>query len=216
MFLKCGPAAAELKAEADRLKWLAGRVKVPSVVAFVAQDGQEFLLTHALEGRDGTEIGQKDPGTVVVLLAAELRGWHAQPIVECPFDQGLAVMISRARTRTEQGLVDESDFDEERRGQSAVDLLQHLDRDRPTTEDRVLTHGDPCLPNVIFHDKECAGLVDCGRAGIADRYQDLALAARSIEGNLGKSWVQPFFQHYGLSEVDEEKLAFYRLLDEFF
>ena len=215
-FLKCGPINSGLKEEACRLKWLSGRVRVSSVIAFVAEEDREFLLTEALIGRDGTEAGRENPEAVVVGLAQELQVWHSQPVAGCPFDQGLAVQIELARTRTQNGLVDEDDFDEERRGRSAMELLEQLDRDRPETEDQVLTHGDPCLPNVIFNGTECVGFIDCGRAGVAGRYQDIALAARSIRRNLGEKWVQPFFEHYGLLKVDERKLAFYRLLDEFF
>jgi len=61
-----------------------------------------------------------------------------------------------------------------------------------------------------------SGFVDCANAGIADRYQDLALCARSVADNLGVEWVQPLFARYGLDQPDESKLAYYQLLDEFF
>lgn len=51
--------------------------------------------------------------------------------------------------------------------------------------------------------------------GSVIRYQDLALAARSIERNLGQAWVKPFFEVYGV-EPDEQRMKFYCLLDEFF
>lgn len=91
----------------------------------------------------------------------------------------------------------------------------------PTDEDLVFTHGDFCLPNIILDrgtngDVRIAGLVDCGRAGIADRYQDIALAVRSIVYNFGDIWVAPFLESYGLPQPHEEKLRFFTLLDEFF
>ncbi len=51
---------------------------------------------------------------------------------------------------------------------------------------------------------------------MADRYQDLALAARSIAYNFGAEWIKPFLDAYGLTEIDPAKIAFYKLLDEFF
>jgi len=61
-----------------------------------------------------------------------------------------------------------------------------------------------------------SGFVDCGNAGIADPYQDLALCARSVAHNLGEEWVPVLFARYGLDHVDERKVAYYQLLDEFF
>ncbi|HLX56069.1 MAG TPA: phosphotransferase, partial [Ktedonobacteraceae bacterium] len=58
--------------------------------------------------------------------------------------------------------------------------------------------------------------IDWGRAGIADRYQDLALAARSLAYNFGPGWESLLWEAYGLQTVDAAKIAFYRLLDEFF
>ena len=51
---------------------------------------------------------------------------------------------------------------------------------------------------------------------LADRGWDLALCARSVAADLGEEWVQPLFARYGLDRVDQDKLAYYQLLDEFF
>src|SRR5439155_1556483 len=86
-----------------------------------------------------------------------------------------------------------------------TDLFHELVATRPAGEDLVLTHGDYCLPNVILRgptlgNPGLAGFVDVGRAGLADRYRDLALASRSIAANLGAAWVAPFFAHYGAGD----------------
>ena len=107
-------------------------------------------------------------------------------------------------------------FEAKRLGRSARDLYSEVLRSRPTQEDLVFTHGDYCLPNVTIAGDTVSGFVDWGRAGIADRYQDLALCARSIGANLGPEWVPALFGNYGLSIIDDQKLSFYELLDEFF
>jgi aminoglycoside 3'-phosphotransferase-2 len=112
--------------------------------------------------------------------------------------------------------VDETDFDDRRVGRSAAELFTLLESMPPPEADVVVTHGDACLPNIMATADGFGGYVDCGRLGVADRYQDLALAARSIAFNLGEQWVVPFFQAYGVPTPDEGKRTYYELLDEFF
>ena len=218
LFLKMGAASqiSGLRAEKERLEWLAGRVAVPEVIAFAMEDDGEFLLLSSLPGANGVEAGHVHPKEITAGLAHALKRFHIQFVERCPFDQSVNAQVRRARQRIAKGLVDESDFDDERIGWSAAEVLAQVIASRPDHEARVITHGDPCLPNVIFAGAEFAGFVDCGRAGVADPYQDLALAARSITFNLGASWVEGFFREYGIAEPDERKLAFYRLLDELF
>jgi aminoglycoside 3'-phosphotransferase-2 len=217
-YLKSGPVDEidGLTGEADRLRWLAGRIHVPQVVALERVTDNEYLLLTGLPGVNGLDAGREWPQQVAAGMARALRSLHAQPVDDCPFDHSLAVRIEHARQRVRAGLVDESDFDEERIGLSAREVLAELEACRPAVEARTLTHGDACLPNVIFDETGFVGFVDCGRFGVADPYQDLALAARSIGSSLGSKWVSIFFEHYGLSAPDPRKLAFYRLLDEFF
>ena len=150
------------------------------------------------------------------LLADALRGLHALPVAVCPFDQRLASRLQAAQARVEAGRVDADDFDDERLGQSAQQVFAELRATRPDHEDLVVSHGDACLPNLLAVEGRFSGFIDCGRLGVADRYQDLALAARSLVHNFGDTrWVASLFRSYGVVP-DERRLAFYRLLDEFF
>lgn len=56
-----------------------------------------------------------------------------------------------------------------------------------------------------------------GRGGVADRYQDIALAVRSIRHNLkSEKFVELFLDAYELKNVDFSKIDYYILLDELF
>ena len=218
IFLKCSPLTAcdVLAEEAKRLDWLQRRLSVPRVISFSTHDGWEYLVTTALAGVNGVDAGSKDPAIVVNGLANALSQLHARAVDGCPFDERRDARVARAYARLQNGCVDETDFDEERHGLTAAQVWNELETHPPLSEEPVLTHGDPCLPNILFDGERVTGFVDCGRVGLADAYQDLALASRSIAGNLGEKWVEPFFTMYGLHALDDQKLRFYRLLDEFF
>lgn len=212
-----GVPVSTLLQERERLRWFAGRVPVPTVVGYEATGTHEYLAMTRLPGIPMSDPDALlHPGRVVDLLARALRELHALPVRECPFNMTLPVTLRLAREQVEAGGVDEDDFDDERRGRGAVDLFNELVRTRPTREDVVVTHGDACLPNFILNGEYVEGLIDLGRAGLADRHADLALTHRSLIRNLDEAHAERFLDLYGREWVDEGKLAYYRLLDEFF
>jgi aminoglycoside phosphotransferase len=207
----------EPQAEAERLRWLRGRLPAPELL-YASDDGlRSYLLTAELPGADATDDRWlADPARLVGLLAAGLRLIHGQPIEGCPFDQGLDAELAQAAANVAARAVDADGFDAERAGRSPASLLAELLATRPPAEDLVLIHGDYCLPNVVIAEWRLSGFIDLGRCGVADRYHDLAQAARSVRRNLGGRWVEPFFAAYGIAQPDEERLRYYQLLDELF
>jgi aminoglycoside 3'-phosphotransferase-2 len=217
------PGGRPLFDEAERLSWMhAVGLPVPAVLQYHEWKGREYLLLTAVPGADASVPRPPEQhGAIVAALAAGLRTLHATNISACPFDQSRRVRMAAAESHVRAGLVREDDFDAARQGRTAVDLYSELVARSPASEDRVFTHGDYCLPNVLLIEDgaggfRVSGFVDCANAGIADRYQDLALCARSVADNLGPEWVQPLFARYGLDGVDESKVDYYQLLDEFF
>jgi len=103
-----------------------------------------------------------------------------------------------------------------RAGWSADQLLAEVRAAVPDMEDLAFTHGDFCLPNVLVQGGEVTGMVDWGRAGVADRYQDIALLLRSFDANAGGELDAVLCREYGLARLDWRGIEFYRLLDEFF
>lgn len=212
-----GPSATTLQQERERLRWLSGRLPVPGVLGYERTATHEYLAMTRLKG-----IPMSDPDALlhpermVGLLARALRELHALPVRDCPFNATLNVTLHHARERVAAGLVDEGDFDEARQGRSAVSLFNELARTRPTHEDLVVTHGDPCLPNLIVSGEYVEGLVDVGRLGIADRHADVALAYRSAKRNMNGDYGEQFLDAYGRELVDLDKIAYYMLLDELF
>jgi aminoglycoside 3'-phosphotransferase II len=218
--LKIEPASpvGELAGEAARLEWLGRQgLPCPKIVAFESEPERSLLIMSRLPGADlASSVGELPPQRIVEILANALKRMHAIDPAACPFDHRLDIRIEDARARVEAGEVDEEDFDDERMGRTAESLLEDLYRLKPASEELVVTHGDACLPNFTAGKGAFTGFIDCGRLGLADRHQDLALACWSIRHNLGEEWVRPFLAAYGGVPVEEGKLRYYRLLDEFF
>lgn len=207
---------SDLREEKLRLEWLSRKLPVPEVRMFASDAMRDYLLISEIEGIPASdECFHAEPQKTIEQLAKAMKAIHALPIANCPFDATLDVKIELARRNLELKLVDESDFDEERQGRTAVDLFRELVATKPKDEDLVFTHGDFCLPNIILKNGRVSGFIDLGRAGIADRYQDIALLYRSIKYNFGAKW-QPFLFETLEIEPDFEKIEFYTLLDEFF
>lgn len=209
----------DLYPEVSRLLWLQGRLPVPEIIYWAEDDTRQYLLISAIPGLVLYDESIRDQLPDLMRLYAEaLHQIHAVSIEGCPFDGRLDVKIAQAAQRLKIGAIDEDNFDPERRDRTAQSAFRELLATRPKNEDLVFTHGDYCTPNILIDPDTMTlnGLIDWGRAGIADRYQDLALAARSIDYNFGAEWIKPFYDAYRLSEVDQAKIAFYKLLDEFF
>ena len=217
------PGVHPLFDEAERMGWMhAVGLPVPAVLQYHEWKGHEYLLLTAVPGTAASATRPDDErGAVVAALAAGMRMLHATNISACPFDQSSRTRIAAAEARVRAGSVREDDFDASRLGKSAKDLYAELVATGPPSEERRFTHGDYCLPNVLLVEDgtggfQVSGFVDCGNAGVADPYQDLALCARSVEDNFGAEWVPTLFAKYGLDRVDDAKLGYYQLLDEFF
>ncbi|KAF1720927.1 APH(3') family aminoglycoside O-phosphotransferase [Pseudoxanthomonas wuyuanensis] len=213
-----GAFAEELREEHERIGWLTAqtRIPVPEVISYASTSNATILLTKALVGRNAADAASADPTTIVAEMARALRELHAIAPEDCPFDERLHLRLKQALARMEAGLVDEEDFDQARQGMRVRDVYEQLLSRIPAAEQLVVTHGDACPENFIFRGDAFVGFIDCGRVGLADKYQDLALASRNIDALFGPELADQFFIEYGEPNPSPVKIEYYRILDEFF
>lgn len=217
VFLKAERAhdLAELPGEYDRLSWLTTMgFKSPRVVDTSLENGRYWLLMTAVPGNDLTHYTD-DPETFIRVYSQGLKRIHALDPRNCPFDHGIEARIIEAERRVQAGLVDEDDFDTDHVGWTAQQVLDWVKANRPVETTPIVTHGDPSAPNILATDGRFSGMVDCGRAGKADLWQDLSIACRSIRYNVGEQHIAPFLALYGV-DWDEQKYRFFTSLDELF
>jgi aminoglycoside phosphotransferase len=211
--------------EAARLAWLGEQgFPAPGVIEVGAGPDLAWLVTTAIEGRSAAlPWSAADRGAVLDVLADFARALHSVPAATCPFDRTLAVSLPRIRAGALAGRVDLDDLDNAHAGWTARQLLDKLDATPPPEEEHIVVcHGDLSLDNILIapDGRSLAGVLDVGRLGTADRWLDLAVLLRNLGGEC-PGWKPDsrhagrFLRRYGLAEVDERRLSYYRLLDEF-
>ncbi len=201
--------------------WLNGKLPVPEVYYCAEKNGTEYLLMSGIAGKTLSDPDVlADPERTAKMVAQAMKMVHSVSITDCTFDRTLRTVIAEAKQRAHLGLVDEYDFDTINRGKTASEVIDEIESMLPIVEDPVFTHGDFCLPNILVENEKISGFIDMERAGVADRYQDIALALRSFAYNIGKEKAAPFLstfiESYGLSTADLKKIRLYQMIDELF
>ncbi|MDV3250915.1 aminoglycoside 3'-phosphotransferase [Devosia sp. BK] len=217
LFLKAEPAheLSELSQELLRLDYLAEMgFPAPRIVDEVTADAFNWLLMTEVKGRDLTHLVDQ-PQVLIQVLADGLKRLHALDPAQCLFEHSIDQRLRDGEANMLAGRVDETDFDDRHESWTARQVYDWLQANRPAETDRVVTHGDASLPNFLAHEGRFSGIVDCARLGVADRWQDLALACWSLEFNGGMDMVHAFLDAYGV-QFDAERYRFYCALDELF
>jgi len=215
-YAKIGPTGA-LGADRTLLTWLSGKLPVPELLYYNSELDRDCLLMSAIEGEQAaSDRCLAAPERTVMLYAEALRLIHAVPTAGCPIDRRLDNALNEAAERVRLGLIDMADFEPANLGVTPEELLAELRDNRPTQEDLVFTHGDYCMPNLLLKDGAVSGIIDWVRGGIADRYQDIGLAARSLAHNGLRELIPLFLSTYGIDERDEARIRYYIKLDELF
>lgn len=76
---------------------------------------------------------------------------------------------------------------------------------------KVLVHGDACLPNFIFQGDNFSGYIDLGDSMVASPEIDFSAAIWSLQYNLGTGYGAMFLKKYGVENVTEELVEKLRL-----
>ncbi|MBV8037724.1 MAG: aminoglycoside 3'-phosphotransferase [Pelomonas sp.] len=221
LYLKQGRAqtAQALADEMARLRWLAGRMPAAPLVHFECTGHQAWLLTQAVPGLTAHEWLQRRPDRapqIVAELARGLARLHALPALHCPFQSPLEQRLALARQRLDAGLIDADDFDDARQGWTPDAVWRSLQSLLPLAIDPVVTHGDYSLDNILLdEDFRITGLIDLGRLGVADRYQDLAILWNCL-AEFGRDVQAQLWPACGIDTPDARKLDFFLCLDECF
>lgn len=218
--------AVELAGERDRLRWLAGKaIACPELLDWQENEHGASLVMGAVPGVPAVMLSGDDLLGAWPSMAEHLAALHALPADDCPFEKSISTMFARAVDVVARDAVNPDFLPDEDRNRPARKLLARVEAELPLRlaqekQDRVLCHGDPCMPNFMVDPQtlRCTGLIDLGRLGTADPYSDLTLMLANAEENwrTGAEAEKAFdilFSTVKKEAPDRGRLAFYLRLD---
>ena len=228
LVLKIQPNGITAENEYLMMRWLAGKLPVPKIIEYSKTNKHSFLLMSKCSGIIACDGGLMNrPTYQAELLAGVLHDIWSIDYSKCPADWTLDRKLLEAEQNVISGNVDVAMSEPETFGPKGFKdpetLLYWLQTNRPD-EEVVLSHGDFCLPNILFSNGELSGLIDLGRTGKADKWCDIALCYRSLKNNYSGRYsgmpVRNFDDRLLFSAIgikpDWERIRYYILLDELF
>lgn len=179
----------------------------PEVICYLSDD-HDWLLTMAAAGEDCLhENYLSQPQRLCDTIAYALRRLHEMDHSGCPVPDRTAEYLAAAENNYHTGNDDRSLFPHSFGYRSAEEAHMVLMRYRDTLQDRVLLHGDYCLPNILLDNWKFSAFIDVGRGGVGDRHIDIFWGAWTLWFNLKTNrYRERFLDAYGRDEVELEKL----------
>nr|WP_090156518.1 APH(3'') family aminoglycoside O-phosphotransferase [Dyadobacter soli] len=215
-----------LEGEYLRTDWLSGQqIGSAQVQDWSKTDQYACLVTSCVSGVSASALSPADLLKAWPSIAEKFWQLHQLPSESCPFERRLLQVVATAEDVISRNAVNRDFLDDADKDTPAEKLLDPIRPQIPLrieqeTADLVVCHGDACMPNIMVDPKTlvCTGIIDLGRLGLADRYQDLAL----MTGNTRETWqderqaekaLQILFKTQNIPIPDLERLAFYLKLD---
>ena len=226
MVLKIENESESVRKQVEIMKWLESKIPVPKVIEFEEENAQSYLLMSRVVGEMSCdEYYLERPEVLVRALADGLKMLWNIDVSGCPRERDLEEVLKEARYQVENNLVDldnvETDTFGENGFESPKHLLEWLENNKPSYEP-AFSHGDYCLPNVLLEGGQIKGFIDLDRAGICDKWNDIALCYRSLKHNFAGLYGGKIYEDFDPCilfdaleiEPNWEKIKYYLLLDE--
>jgi len=208
------PTTFSVRREARLIDWASGYLNVPDLLLVAESHEAEFMITRAVPGEPLYQrIDAKQP--VIGLFQEALRRLSAVPAERCPFDAGAAFRLQELAYLIGHNLhAEKYDLGQWPGLHTPQDLLTHLQATMPA-EELTFAHGDLGDSNVFVTAGDELYFIDLGRAGLADRWMDVAFIHRNLREEVSESAAADFLNTLG--EADEPgKRTFFEQLDELF
>jgi len=201
-----------VKREQEVTRWLKAKLNVPRILDFGEERGREFMVMSEIRGTH-IDAFKDSPDIYIAHLANCIKLVQSVNISDCAFDSTLNVRLAELKRLIDNNLASLDNWEDTTTFTNPRELYQWLCDNKPD-EDLVFSHGDITANFFVKNDTDYF-FYDMGRAGIADRWLDIAFCVRNIREFGHKKYEDRFFKLLNI-KPDYEKIEYFILLDEMF
>ena len=202
---------------------LKDKLPIPKLIESVVTDNRIFLLKEKLKGKMLSDSYYMErPDLLYSLAIKALKMLWSVDISNLDLQDTYQTAIDFGRDAYNKGLIKFENADRivTDNFNSFEEVFEYLENNKPEG-DKVLTHGDLCIVNIICDEDKIVGFIDLGLMGISNRYHDIAILFRSIRNNSNGMYGRKYdgFPDNKLFELlnipkNDELIKYYLVLDE--
>ena len=184
--LKIQTISEEAENEIRVMELLQGKLPVPKVLGYERDDRKIYLLMTKVPGDMAcSDKYMKDPEQLTTILAEGLQMLWNVDINDYPYTWNLEKKLQIAKYAVENNLVDIEDAEPYTFGENGFkNQIIFLNGLLTINLRKSLSCPMGIFTRIYFRNGKVSGYIDLGRAGIADKWQDIALCYRSLLHNL--------------------------------
>lgn len=192
-----------LKEEYERLKWIDGKLNTPKAYYYNEKDNIKYLI---MEYKKGTPSFKFDD--IGYQLGKALKQIHQVNIENCPFNKySPEQLLSNFLDKLDSIYPEIQDNYKDETKETVIEFMKE---NIPT--DKVLTHGDYSMPNILINDGEIS-FIDLGELGISTKYLDIYYLMKSLKINKKEEIFEEFLKGYGIDKINNNYIKWMDLIN---
>ena len=192
-----------LKEEYERLKWIEGKLNTPKAYYYNEKDNIKYLIMEYKKGSPSFKFDD-----IGYQLGKALKEIHQVNIENCPFNKySPEQLLSNFLAKLDSIYPEIQDNYKDETKETVIEFMKE---NIPT--DKVLTHGDYSMPNILINDGEIS-FIDLGELGISTKYLDIYYLMKSLKINKKEEIFEEFLKGYGIDKINNNYIKWMDLIN---
>lgn len=196
-----------LSRESIKQDYLKDRISIPEKMFYEKYQGKSYILTKEIRGNLLNNLDDKNK-TLEILIEL-FNQIYSIDYKDCMIDETIDTKIKRIEEDIKNI---ELSSELKQKFITKENLIKYLKGNKPK-QIIGFTIGNIDFKNIIYENNDFKGIINVSESGLSDIYYDLVYCEKSIEENLGKEYVQLFYDNIGI-EKDDIKSEYYKIIIE--